>query len=269
MKLEDNDKNTDIFKIAARISELPEEVKKQLDQRDLELIENLAKISKMSSEMKEELYKFAKEIIPVSLFYYDLDDLFFEDKREALLQLQEKIAESQCSFLDDCLIADDFIITKKHILKKLDSLNDNDSNEVLAFLFYLVSSFESMVNYHIHLELEIRGLSQDEIEGMLSNLSTNVKLGGLLKVIFEDRYTSNKNWKSLNQLIKVRNYFIHYKPVKRMTYNNHYKILNKELFKNFLDAASDCYYYLMEHHSDGVKNYFNTIERINILIKDV
>lgn len=231
-------------------------------------LESIDKLSTLTDETKDKMVEILKELLPSLLGYYDLNDLFVKDQNEALSQLFEKMVESPFSFESESLIVEEYPTLCERLIKKLERLDDHDPDEMLMFLFYAVSSFENMVNYHLFVELEIRSLYKDEIEGILK-LQFDDKLSGLLMLTYESRYTNNENWKIIKKFIQIRNFFIHYKPVTWERYDHQYDILNKESFKNFLDASCNCYFYLKEHHSDKCKKHFDTIKSIKTLLKDM
>lgn len=162
---------------------------------------------------------------------------------------------------------DDFFVVKEKIFQKLETLDNSDEDEVIMVLFYAVSSFETMVNCHLIDELKIKSFSKNDIDETCK-LSTHHKLGWLLKLICGCKYTENKDWKVISEFIKARNFFIHYKPANTVEYNNHMKILNKESFRAFVEAAGNCDLYLKECHTERYKEIFSRIECIETVIKD-
>lgn len=219
---------------------------------------------KLDPESEKWMEETGKKLVYELLVYHDLDDLFFEDPALALFKLEGIVDNDEyfSSVEKDWVITpEDFINIQKRILKKLESLNNDDEDEALMILFYAVSSFESLVNDYLFSELDFKNLSRSEIKSIFK-LSFDAKLGWLLMFICGSRYTDNKNWSLLKRFIETRNFFIHYKPVTWEQRDEHSNLLNKKSLNSFLDAAYDCYLFLNEHHSDEYKNYYDRIKRI-------
>lgn len=216
----------------------------------------------------EEIYRLIiEELAPVLIVKYGLDDLCIEDPNQALIELIKIFDDPEFSLEKIAYVVDDFLDAKERILTKLEYLNEDDPNEILMILFYAVSSFESMLNFHLHDELKTKNLSEDDIESILK-LSVDAKLGWLLKLICGSGYTENENWPILKKFVRARNFFIHYKPVTWEKYDNNSDFLNKESFNNFLDAAYNCHFYLKECHTEVYNDNHRRIELIKTLIKN-
>lgn len=210
---------------------------------------------------KKDIARFL-ELLPVLLVGNDLDDLFFRDEVESLIKLKKEFEKPDFSVV----VIQDFLSVKERILKRLRNLNKLDSDEKIMLLIYMVSSFETMVNYHLHDELKVKKLSESEI-GYALRLPVEGKLGWLLKLLYEKGYTENENWPIIKRFIEARNFFVHYKTSTIDTYNLQLNLLTKDSFMDFLEAACNCNSYLIEINSEACKKHFLREERIEAITK--
>ncbi len=112
-------------------------------------------------------------------------------------------------------------------------MND-DSEEMTLLLFYIVHSFESMVNNHINNELKHQHhFTHQEIKRVIFSLSMEAKLGWFLKLICGKDYTKNKNWPLIYNYTKTRNFYIHYKPKVTDICSTHEEKLSKKSIRSF------------------------------------
>lgn len=67
---------------------------------------------------------------------------------------------------------------------------------MLMFLVYMVRTFESVVNEHLHFELEYKESTQNEIKTILRKFTIDKKVDWFLKILCGKDYTkeNSKNW---------------------------------------------------------------------------
>jgi hypothetical protein len=204
----------------------------------------------------EELQKFSKiftSLFSEILVCYDLDSLYYEDSDEAMKKLKLAFDKEELPFAKRSLIVIDFEDHREKMLAKIDAANEDDKEEMQMLLFYVVHSFERVVNQHIYFELQNMSFTQKELE-RITYLSTEDKLGWVLRLICGKDYTSSNKWPLLNKFIKTRNYFIHYSPDTWEAVDNREVDLRKKAFISFLDNAYDCYLFLNECTSKEIKD---------------
>lgn len=200
---------------------------------------------------------------------FGLDDLYVKDRNKAFkkfIALMDE-AEQELFFEKRILIETDFLDQRKYIFKKLKNINDEDTEEMIMILFYIVHSFESMVNNHISIELTHKHFSHKEIKKIIFSLSTEAKLGWFLKLICGKDYTKNKNWPLIDGYIKTRNFYIHYKPETSEIYYNHEEKLSKTSIRSFLKASYDCYKFLNKYQSKEAKDFLYRVSNLKTRMK--
>lgn len=216
----------------------------------------------------DEFSKLFCDLFSELLVCYNLDSLYYEDSSKALDLLKQNMKEEELSFEKRALVVVDFQTIREKILEKIDSVDEDDNEEMIMLLFYIVHSFESIVNQHIYFELENKGLTRGEIDRVIQRLATSDKLGWLLKIICSKEYTSNNEWSLLNKFIRTRNFYIHYSPDTFEAHDKHELHLNKKSFASFLDYAYDCYLFLKECESTEVKDKLQRVQNLKGFMKN-
>lgn len=214
--------------------------------------------SKLYSELASEL-----------LVAYDLDSLYYEDPEKALGQLMQnlEVDKEKTPFQKRAFIVFNFQTRREKILKKIESVDEDDYEEMIMLLFYIVHSFENMVNQYIYYELKNKDFTKKEETRVVQRLSTADKLGWLLKLICGKEYISNNNWSLLKNFIETRNFYIHYMPDTIEAYDKHHVKLSKESFISFLDHACDCYSFLKECTSKEVTEKSQRVQGLRDFIE--
>lgn len=213
----------------------------------------------IDSEMLSDIFI---NILSQVLVCYDLDDLYIKNKREALILVQQHLDEDDILSDDRLLVKSDFINTREKILKKIESVDENDTDEMIMLLIYIVISFEQIVNQHVYFELMYRGFTRKEIKKILHKLSTEEKLGWFLKLICREDYTNSENWSLISNFIQTRNFYIHYGPDTSEINSNHRIKLSKDSFMSFVEYSSDCYSFLNECKTEKFEDFSERVSNI-------
>jgi uncharacterized protein YerC len=174
--------------------------------------------------------------------------------------------KEELPFAKRSIIVIDFEDHREKMLAKIDAANEDDKEEMQMLLFYVVHSFERVVNQHIYFELKNMSFTQKELE-RITYLSTEDKLGWVLRLICGKDYTSSNKWSLLNKFIKTRNYFIHYSPDTWEAVDNREVDLRKKAFISFLDNAYDCYLFLNECTSKEIKDMNQRVLNLKIFME--
>ena len=113
------------------------------------------------------------------------------------------------------------------------------------FLLQAVALFENMINTHLQIELFLNyNFSIKEINNILYKLKTEDKLGWFLKIICGKDFTKSKKWKFIEDNLKTKNFFIHYKPEIEEKHEIYLKYLEISSIEKFLEYSLYCYNYL-------------------------
>ena len=216
------------------------------------------------------IYDELVNLISQLFVHYDLDKIYYENRVEAHELLLQKMSCEERPFEKRALVVIDFEMEHKKILEKIESVNEDDNDEMLMLLVYIVRFFERIVNEHIHSELEHRYFTQSEIGAILRKFTIDEKMGWFLKILSGNDYTqtNNKNWSLLKNHIVTRNFYIHYAPASFEANNNHEIKLRKESFKSFIEASSNCHSFLSECRSKGIKDKDERVNNMENCIKD-
>jgi len=190
------------------------------------------------------------------LIRYELDDLCFEDTDKALDLLGEEFKNPKYPIAKNTTIINDFEDDYNYIIAKIESIDEKDKKQMLMFLVYMVRTFESVVNEHLHYELEYKDFTQNEIKTILRKFTIDEKVGWFLKILCGKDYTkeNSKNWSTLKNFIIIRNFYIHYEPVIWEQHDNYTMKLSKESFKSFMGCVVEINSFLSECQSKERKD---------------
>lgn len=218
-----------------------------------------------------ELYDEFVGLIAQLLIHYDLDEIYHENRVEAHKLLDQKMSYEKLPFAKRAIVVINFKMDLKKILEKIESVNEDNHEEMLMLLVYIVRFFERIVNEHIHFELENRDFTQSEIGAILRKFTIDEKMGWFLKILSGKDYTqtNSKSWSLLKSYIITRNFYIHYSPATFEVSDNHEMKLSKESFKSFIEASSNCYSFLSECRSKDIKDQYERVNNLKNCIKDL
>lgn len=207
-------------------------------------------------------------LLPQLIVASDLDDLYIRNEKLALRKIdkileKEKILKGKGEFL----IISDFKKEKRKLLSFIEKLDREIFGDFpQMFLFYSVSIFENFVNQHLQGEIQLNyGMNIKEVNKILFKLKTEDKLGWFLEILTDKNFTKHKTWNKIEQFIKARNFFIHYKPELSDKHGYYSKLLTVNSIKVFLDASSKCYYFLNCVRSEKLKRYCDRIQRVQAI----
>lgn len=201
---------------------------------------------------------------------YDLAELYHENRVEAHGLLEQKMSCEEIPFDKHAIVVIGYEHEMQKILEKVESVNDDNDEEMLILLVQIVRFFERIVNEHIYLELENRDFTQSEIKTIVLKFKMDEKVGWFLKILSGKDYTKarNNNWSLIKNFIETRNFYVHYAPATFNVHEIHQTKLNKEKFKSILEAVSDCYHFLSECRSIDIKNRYEQVQNLKKYIKE-
>ncbi|MDN4609168.1 hypothetical protein [Sporosarcina highlanderae] len=206
-----------------------------------------------------------EKLFPWLLVHYDIDGLFMNQPAKAADIVMKKLDEE--SILDQkyvMVVIDDFNANKMKLLSAINSLQEPELNEYIdLFLFKAVATFESAINHWFNQELRfIYEFSHKQSNNILAKLSNQDKLDWLLKMMTGDSFTEQNSWSTIKQMIKMRNTFIHFKPTDFRDFNVIKGNLTKESILRFIDAITECHYFLEERTCKEVTEYDQRLQFI-------
>ena len=213
---------------------------------------------------------FLEKIFPWLLVHYEVDALYLKQPKKAVDLIMNKLDEE--SILDQknvMLVTSDFNVSKIKFLNFINRVKDEDFLEFKEmFLFQAVSIFESAINTWFNFELKASyGLSHTRTNEVLTKLNTNDKLDWLLNLLTGESFIYEKSWSTIKQMISIRNFFTHFKPVDIDEFNIHSQNLTKESLLEFLEACSNCYNFLLDRKGNELSNHIERLKFITEVFK--
>lgn len=213
---------------------------------------------------------FLEKIFPWLLVHYEVDELYLKQPQAAVDFIMNKLDEE--SILDRknvMLVTRDFNVSKIKFLSFINKVKDEDFLEFKEmFLFQAVSIFESTINSWFNFELKASyGLSHTRTNEVLTKLNMNDKLDWLLKLLTGESFIYEKSWSTIKQMISIRNFYTHFKPVDIYEFNIHSQNLTKESLLEFLDACSNCYNFLHKRKGNELSNHNERLQFITEVFK--
>jgi len=211
----------------------------------------------------DEAHKILREILPQLIIKFGLYEMFTKNPDKAIEKLKSILASTKGRYLSEknIIIICDFPSERRKLLSFMRKNQNIDKDLKLMFLLQAVALFENMVNTHLQIELFLNyDFTIKEINNILYKLKMEDKLGWFLKIICGKDFTKSKKWKLIDDNLKARNFFIHYKPETGEKYDIYLKYLEIPSIEKFLEHSLYCYNYLKKVRSEKFKDFDRKIK---------